>query len=83
MKVRVQEYRDRIFELPDNHFEDKDGDYFDDLSDCEIANEFKTKDMSNKIKEKNDELRAIESLINKGKIAAKTLGEEELKSWLL
>ena len=43
MKVRVQEYRDRIFELPDNHFEDEDGDYFDDLSDCEIANEFITK----------------------------------------
>ncbi len=25
MKVRVQEYRDRIFELPDNHFEDENG----------------------------------------------------------
>ena len=25
----------------------------------------------------------MKSLINKGKIAAKTLGEEELKSWLL
>ena len=43
MKVRVQEVRDRIFELPDNHFKDKDGDYFDDLSDCEIAYEFITK----------------------------------------
>lgn len=42
MKIKVIETKETILELPDNHFEDKDGDYFDELSDCEIAHKFKT-----------------------------------------
>ena len=46
MKVKVQEYVETIYELPDNHFDnliDSDGGGYtmDEMSDCEIAYEFK------------------------------------------
>ena len=48
MKVKVQEYVQTIYELPDDHFDklinDDGEDYtMEDMSDCEIAHEFKTK----------------------------------------
>ena len=48
MRVKVQEYVQTIYELPDDYFDklinDNDGGYtIEDMSDCEIAYEFKTK----------------------------------------
>jgi len=48
MKVKVQEYVETIYELPDNHFDklikSNGGGYtMNDMSDCEIAYEFTTK----------------------------------------
>ena len=40
MKVKVQEYVQTIYELPDDYFDKLIN---DDMSDCEIAYEFKTK----------------------------------------
>ena len=40
MKVKVQEYVETIYELPDNHF-NKYKIEIDNWSDCEIASEFK------------------------------------------
>ena len=39
LKVKVQEYVETIYELPGNHFDNKDYS-LSDLSDCEIASEF-------------------------------------------
>ena len=48
MKVKVQEYVQTVYELPDDYFDklinDNGGGYtIEDMSDCEIAYEFKTK----------------------------------------
>lgn len=46
MKVKVQEYVETIYELPDDHFDKinkKENIEMDDWSDCEIAYEFTTK----------------------------------------
>ena len=40
MKVKVKEYVQTIYELPDDYFDKLIN---DDMSDCEIAYEFKTK----------------------------------------
>jgi len=41
MKVKLIEIKESIWELPDNFYDDKDYDE-EDLSDCEIASDFKT-----------------------------------------
>lgn len=44
MKVKVQEYVETIYELPDDHFDKinkKENIEMDNWSDCEIASEFK------------------------------------------
>lgn len=45
IKVKVQEYVETVYELPDDHFDnlkDENGESYtmDDMSDCEIATEF-------------------------------------------
>ena len=47
MRVKVQEYVQTVYKLPDDHFDklitDNGGGYtINDMSDCEIAYEFKT-----------------------------------------